>query len=164
MFLNVVSLLVGFLCLFVVLLILFNQKPNRKINGYLIAILVIVGLQRFLYAIEVLGFTNQTYSPLKIKPILAFYIVPIYYLFFYRLINSKVSFKKESLHFLIDDKNIAELSEMDIADLSEWFGSLEKRLNDRQNQIAVAVEHQAIHTLVVLPRLERALSETMITT
>ena len=101
MFLNVVSLLVGFLCLFVVLLILFNQKPNRKINGYLIAILVIVGLQRFLYAIEVLGFTNQTYSPLKIKPILAFYIVPIYYLFFYRLINSKVSFKKESVHFVL---------------------------------------------------------------
>jgi excinuclease ABC subunit A len=47
--------------------------------------------------------------------------------------------RKESLHFLIDDKNIAQLSDMDIADLAEWFGSLEKRLNDRQNVIATEI-------------------------
>ncbi len=100
MFLDVVSLLVGFLCLFVVLLMIFNQKPNRKTNGYLITILVVVGLQRFLYAIEALGLTNITYSPLKIKPLLAFYIVPVYYLFFRRLIDGKRDFKKEVLHFI----------------------------------------------------------------
>lgn len=100
MFLNVVSLLVGFLCLLVVFLMLLNQNPNQRTNGYLVVILIIVGLQRFLYAIEVLDFTNNTYSPLKIKPILAFYIVPIYYLFFCRLIHNKGILKKELLHFI----------------------------------------------------------------
>ena len=47
--------------------------------------------------------------------------------------------RKESLHFLIDNKNIAELSDMDIADLAEWFQSLEKRISDRQNVIAVEI-------------------------
>jgi excinuclease ABC subunit A len=47
--------------------------------------------------------------------------------------------KKESLHFLIDGKNIAELSQMDIADLAAWFENLEERLSDRQNLIAVEI-------------------------
>ncbi|MNK06807.1 Helix-turn-helix domain protein [compost metagenome] len=100
MFLDVISLLVGFLCLFVVLVILFNQKPNRITNGYLITILIVVGLQRFLYGIEALDFSTNTYSPLHIKPLLAFYIVPVYYLFFVRLINGVGVIKKELLHFI----------------------------------------------------------------
>lgn len=47
--------------------------------------------------------------------------------------------KKESLHFLIDGKNIAELSQMDIADLAAWFENLEERLSVRQNLIAVEI-------------------------
>ncbi len=47
--------------------------------------------------------------------------------------------RKESLHFLIDHKNIAQLSEMDISDLADWFADIEKRLNDRQNVIAVEI-------------------------
>ena len=101
MFLNVLSLLVGFLCLFVVLLMFLNPNPNRRTNGYLIVILMVVGLQRFLYSIEALGFTEIIFSPLKIKPILVFYIVTVYYLFFSRLINSTSSFKKELLHFIL---------------------------------------------------------------
>lgn len=44
--------------------------------------------------------------------------------------------KKESLHFLIDHKNIAQLAEMDIAELAVWFTDLEPRMNERQNVIA----------------------------
>ena len=44
--------------------------------------------------------------------------------------------KKESLHFLIDHKNIAELAEMDITELAVWFTDLEPRMNERQNVIA----------------------------
>lgn len=44
--------------------------------------------------------------------------------------------KKESLHFKIADRNIAELAEMDIREIAEWFVDLESRLNDRQNMIA----------------------------
>jgi AraC-like DNA-binding protein len=101
MFLNVVSLLVGFLCLFLVALMLCSQKPNQKSNGYLIIILFVAGLQRFANALEVLGFTSTTFSPLKIRMTFAFFIVPLYYLFFKRLIRKKNSVKKELFHFIV---------------------------------------------------------------
>lgn len=47
--------------------------------------------------------------------------------------------KKESLHFLIDNKNIAELALLDIQSLKAWFDGLESRLNDKQNRIAEEV-------------------------
>ncbi len=47
--------------------------------------------------------------------------------------------KKESLYFKIDGKNIAELSEMDINILGEWFKDVEKRLTKSQNVIAKEV-------------------------
>lgn len=47
--------------------------------------------------------------------------------------------KKESLHFKIDDKNIAELANLNISDLKKWFDGLEARLSDKQNQIAAEV-------------------------
>src|SRR5260221_2989630 len=47
--------------------------------------------------------------------------------------------KKESLHFLIDKKNIAELAELNITALRKWFDGLEERLNPKQRIIAVEV-------------------------
>lgn len=47
--------------------------------------------------------------------------------------------KKESLHFKIDDKNIAELAVLDIQALRKWFEGLENRLNDKQRVIATEV-------------------------
>lgn len=44
--------------------------------------------------------------------------------------------KKESLFYKINNKNIAELSRMDLINLSEWFGNLEETLEERQKQIA----------------------------
>ena len=44
--------------------------------------------------------------------------------------------KKESLWFKVDNKNIAELSEMDLEDLAKWFSAIEKRLSNKQNSIA----------------------------
>ena len=101
MFLNITSLLVGFLCLFVVALMLFNPKPNRKTNVYLVIILFIAGIQRFVNAIEVLQFTTLTYSPLKLRLTFAFFIVPLYYLFFRRLILVNANLKKELSHFIL---------------------------------------------------------------
>lgn len=101
MFLSILSLLVGFLCLFVVLLMLFNQNSDRKINVYLIIILFLAGLQRFINGMEVLGLLDVTYSPLKIRLIAAFFIVPVYYLFFRRLIKASVNLKTELVHFIL---------------------------------------------------------------
>lgn len=44
--------------------------------------------------------------------------------------------KKESLYFMIDGKNIHQLSSMDIADLLEWTESVGSRLSERQVAIA----------------------------
>ncbi|MDX1543020.1 MAG: excinuclease ABC subunit UvrA, partial [Christiangramia sp.] len=47
--------------------------------------------------------------------------------------------KKEALYFKIYDKNISELSELDISDLSSWFNNIEKHLSEKQLQIAEEV-------------------------
>ncbi|MGM0582419.1 MAG: excinuclease ABC subunit UvrA [Bacteroidota bacterium] len=47
--------------------------------------------------------------------------------------------KKESLHFLIDGKNISELALMSISNLGKWFENIEKRLSDKQNLIGAEV-------------------------
>ncbi len=44
--------------------------------------------------------------------------------------------KKESLFYRINNKNISELSKMDLINLSEWFADLENHLEDRQKLIA----------------------------
>jgi excinuclease ABC subunit A len=44
--------------------------------------------------------------------------------------------KAEMLYFRINGKNIAELSAMDIGELSLWFSSIEEHLSERQNIIA----------------------------
>ncbi|QCK13788.1 excinuclease ABC subunit UvrA [Mangrovivirga cuniculi] len=43
--------------------------------------------------------------------------------------------KKESLHFKIDNKNIAELAMLSIGRLGEWMEGLEERMTDRQKLI-----------------------------
>ncbi len=47
--------------------------------------------------------------------------------------------KKEALYFKIDNKNIAELSDMDINDLKNWFRDIEKRIDSKKNIIAKEV-------------------------
>jgi excinuclease ABC subunit A len=47
--------------------------------------------------------------------------------------------RKESLHFKINGKNISELARMDISTLDEWFTNLDKKLTNRQKQIAAEV-------------------------
>ena len=47
--------------------------------------------------------------------------------------------KKESLHFKIDKKNIAELAMMDILELQKWFTKLEDRVNEKQRAIAAEI-------------------------
>jgi excinuclease ABC subunit A len=44
--------------------------------------------------------------------------------------------KKESLWFKVDEKNIAELGNMNLDKLYSWFEQVEKRLSNKQNQIA----------------------------
>lgn len=47
--------------------------------------------------------------------------------------------KRESLYFKIIDKNIADLSNMDISELTVWFNELEQHLSDKQKTIATEI-------------------------
>ena len=47
--------------------------------------------------------------------------------------------KKEALYFKIIEKNIQDLSEMDISDLTAWFLDLENHLTDKQKRIGTEV-------------------------
>lgn len=47
--------------------------------------------------------------------------------------------KKESLYFKIQGKNIADLSQLDIVELSNWFQNLEPQLSEKQKKIASEV-------------------------
>ena len=44
--------------------------------------------------------------------------------------------RKESLYFKVNEKNIAELANMDVVELAEWFADLEKNLSETQLKIA----------------------------
>ena len=46
---------------------------------------------------------------------------------------------KEALHFRIHDKNIDELSSMDLSELYEWLMTVDQFLSDKQNKIAVEI-------------------------
>ncbi len=46
---------------------------------------------------------------------------------------------KEALHFKLSDKNIADLSNMDLSLLAEWFSDIEKHMSDKQKAIATEV-------------------------
>lgn len=58
--------------------------------------------------------------------------------------------KKESLHFKIGDKNIAELAMMDISELTTWIKDCHKFLNEKQNKIAYEVLREIKYRLKFL--------------
>lgn len=47
--------------------------------------------------------------------------------------------KRESLYFMINDKNIADISAMDISDVTSWFENLNAKLSEKQLRIATEV-------------------------
>ena len=47
--------------------------------------------------------------------------------------------KRESLHFRLAGKNIAEVAQMDLQQLYDWTGSLTDEISDRQQKIAIEI-------------------------
>ncbi len=60
--------------------------------------------------------------------------------------------KKESLWFKVDEKNISELSEMNLNKLMLWFEGIEKRLSNKQNAIAKDVLKEIRETITIFIR------------
>ena len=100
MLLDIISLFTGFLFLFVILLMLINPIKGNKRNIYFILILFISGYHRFFNGFNSLSILHLDFTLLNNKPVIVFYIVPIYYLFFYRIMIMDFVIRKELLHFI----------------------------------------------------------------
>ncbi len=57
---------------------------------------------------------------------------------------------KEALHFFIADKNIAQLSEMDISDLLKWMKNLPEKLSSQQLRIGSEIIKEIVSRLSFL--------------
>ncbi|GAB6011182.1 excinuclease ABC subunit UvrA [Viscerimonas tarda] len=51
---------------------------------------------------------------------------------------------KEALHYKINDKNIAELAEMDIRQLYDWVKGMDKHISEKQKQIAGEIQKEIL--------------------
>lgn len=57
---------------------------------------------------------------------------------------------KEALHFKINEKNIAELCEMDIRGLYEWMNDLDNHISEKQRAIAEEIKKEILSRLLFL--------------
>ncbi|PLB86945.1 excinuclease ABC subunit UvrA [Dysgonamonadaceae bacterium] len=57
---------------------------------------------------------------------------------------------KEALHFKINEKNIAELCEMDIRELYEWMNDLDNHISEKQRAIAEEIKKEILSRLQFL--------------
>lgn len=57
---------------------------------------------------------------------------------------------KEALHYKINDKNIAELAEMDIQHLYEWIQDMDDHISDKQKMIAMEIKKEIVSRLSFL--------------
>lgn len=57
---------------------------------------------------------------------------------------------KEALHYKINDKNIAELAEMDIQQLYDWIQDMDEHISEKQRHIAAEIKKEIISRLTFL--------------
>lgn len=57
---------------------------------------------------------------------------------------------KEALHYRINDKNIAQLAEMDIQQLTDWVSTLDQYISDKQKIIASEIQKEIVSRLSFL--------------
>lgn len=57
---------------------------------------------------------------------------------------------KEALHYKINDKNIAELAELDIQQLYDWIQDMDEHISEKQKHIAVEIKKEILSRLTFL--------------
>lgn len=94
---NLFSFFIGFILLLLIPVIFINHNNDKKLNPYFLIILAIAGLQRFIHGLEVFNIINPLLNPFETSLQFAYFIPPIYYLFFNNLLYKIVSLKKSVL-------------------------------------------------------------------
>jgi AraC-like DNA-binding protein len=99
---NFLSIFVGLLGFFVILLLLFSNKSNRNTNNYLFIVFLLVSIRQIHSGL--LFFYASFFSHLDLLVVKPFFLlgVPSFYLYFESLFSDKAYFNKKHLtHFII---------------------------------------------------------------
>jgi len=97
--LSILSFFVGGVLLLLVSVSLFDTKRKLKSSIFFLAILTISGVQRVVFGLSSLQILGSFKNPFEQSLLFAFFIPPIYYLFFEGLLHQKISNKHLPLHF-----------------------------------------------------------------
>lgn len=97
--LSILSFFVGGVLLLLVSVSLFDTKRELKSSIFFLAILTISGVQRVIFGLSSFKILGSIENPFEKSLLFAFFIPPIYYLFFEGLLYQKNSRKTLPLHF-----------------------------------------------------------------
>lgn len=97
--LSILSFFVGGVLLLLVSVSLFDAKRTSKSSIFFLAILAISGIQRVIFGLSSFQILGHFENPFEQSLLFAFFIPPIYYLFFEGLLHQKISNKQLPLHF-----------------------------------------------------------------
>ena len=97
--LSILSFFVGGVLLLLVSVSLFDTRRDLKSSIFFLAILTISGVQRVIFGLSSFQVLGPINNPFEQSLLFAFFIPPIYYLFFEGLLHQKISRKNLPLHF-----------------------------------------------------------------
>ena len=97
--LSLLSFFVGGLLLLLVVLSLFDAKRNHLSNFFFFAILLIAGVQRIAFGLDEFGELGSFANPFTQSLLFAYFVPPIYFLFFRSLLLVHTPRKVVLLHF-----------------------------------------------------------------
>ncbi len=97
--LSILSFFVGGVLLLLVSVSLFDTKRDLKSSIFFLAILAISGVQRVIFGLSSFQILAPFENPFEQSLLFAFFIPPIYYLFFEGLLHQQISRKNLPLHF-----------------------------------------------------------------
>jgi AraC-like DNA-binding protein len=97
--LSILSFFVGGVLLLLVSVSLFDTKRDIKTSIFFLAILSISGVQRVIFGLSSFKILGTFENPFEQSLLFAYFIPPIYYLFFEGLLHQKISRKNLPLHF-----------------------------------------------------------------
>jgi AraC-like DNA-binding protein len=97
--LSILSFFVGGVLLLLVSVSLFDTKRELKSSIFFLAILTISGVQRVVFGLSSFKILGPIENPFEKSLLFAFFIPPIYYLFFEGLLYQKIARKNLPFHF-----------------------------------------------------------------
>ena len=97
--LSILSFFVGGVLLLLVSVSLVDAKRKLKSSSFFLAILAISGVQRVVFGLSSFKILGPIENPFEQSLLFAFFIPPIYFLFFEGLLHQKISRKNLPLHF-----------------------------------------------------------------